>query len=123
VTIHVPLRRSTPATPPDVDSLPLATMASLRLGAVLWGGLLLLALCRAAQAPSYLDLALVALLVAASSIRMRAGTALAAAVIGWLLVDGFVTHRYGVLGYDGTPDLARLALLAGVAVLATRARR
>jgi hypothetical protein len=67
-------------------------------------------------------LTVISLLVAAASLRMRAGTALAAAV-GWLLVDGFVTHRFGVLGYDGAPDLARLALLAGVAVLATRVHR
>jgi hypothetical protein len=68
-------------------------------------------------------LTVISLLVAAASLRMRAGTALAAAAVGWLLVDGFVTHRFGVLGYDGAPDLARLALLAGVAVLATRVHR
>jgi hypothetical protein len=123
VTIHVPLRRSTAPTSTDVDALPLTTMAGVRLAAVLWGGLLLVDLGRMAHAPSYLDLALVALLVAGASLRMRAGTALAAAAVGWLLVDGFVTHRYGSLGYDGTPDLARLALLAGVAVLATRVHR
>jgi hypothetical protein len=122
VTIHVPIRRST-ATTTDVDTLPLATMAGVRLAVVLWGGLLLVDLGRLAHAPSYLDLALVALLVAGASLRMRVGTALAAAAVGWLLVDGFVAHRYGVLGYDGTPDLARLALLVGVAVLATRAHR
>jgi hypothetical protein len=120
VTIHAPVSR---ATDVEADSLPLARFASVRLAAVLWGGLLLVDLGRLAHAPSYLDLALVALLVAAASTRMRAGGALAAAVVGWLLVDGFVTHRYGVLGYDGTPDLARFALLVGVAVLATRVHR
>jgi hypothetical protein len=120
VTIHAPSRR---ATEVEVDSLPLGRFASVRLAIVLWGGLALLDLGRLAHAPSYLDLALVALLVAAASIRMPAGTAFAAAVVGWLLVDGFVTHRFGLLGYDGAPDLARLALLAGVAVLATRVHR
>jgi hypothetical protein len=133
VTIHVPTRqlqtgqlqtqtRPGPATD-EVDSLPLASFASVRLAVVLWGGLVLVDLGRLAHAPSYLDLALVALLVAAASIRMRAGTAVAAALVGWLLVDGFVEHRYGSLGYDGLPDTARLALLVAVAVVATRVHR
>jgi hypothetical protein len=120
VTIQVPTRQGSSS---EVDQLPLARFASIRLAVVLWGGLALVDLGRLAHAPSYLDLALVALLVAAASIRMRAGTAVAAALVGWLLVDGFVTHRYGALGYDGTPDLARLALLTAVAVLATRVHR
>ena len=122
MTTQVPTRRSARSTT-DTDSLRLASVAGVRVAVVLWGGLLLVDLGRLAHAPSYLDLALVALLVAGASLQMRAGTALAAAAVGWLLVDGFVTHRYGVLGYDGTPDLARLALLAGVAVLATRVHR
>jgi uncharacterized membrane protein len=120
VTIHVPTRTSTET---EADPLPLASFASVRLAVVLWGGLLLVDLGRRAHAPSYLDLAMIAVLVAGASLQMRPGTALVAAVVGWLLVDGFVTHRYGALGYDGTPDLARLALLAGVAVLATRVHR
>jgi hypothetical protein len=120
VTIQVPTRRRADT---EVDSLRLASLAGVRVAAVLWGGLLLIDLGRMAHAPSYLDLALIALLVAAASLRMRPATALVAALVGWLLVDGFVTHRYGALGYDGTPDAARLALLAVVAVLATRVRR
>lgn len=128
MTIHVPTRQLQTETRPgpatdEVDSLPLASFASVRMAVVLWGGLVLVDLCRLAHAPSYLDLALVALLVAAASIRMRAGTAVAAALVGWLLVDGFVEHRYGSLGYDGLPDLARLALLLAVAVVATRVHR
>jgi hypothetical protein len=122
VTIHAPTRRDDD-TGTEVDPLQLASLAGIRLAVVLWGGLLLVDLGRMAHAPSYLDLAVISLLVAAASLRMRAGTALAAAAVGWLLVDGFVTHRFGVLGYDGAPDLARLALLAGVAVLATRVHR
>jgi hypothetical protein len=122
VTIHAPTR-SDADTGTEVDPLRLASLAGIRLAVVLWGGLLLVDLGRMAHAPSYLDLTVISLLVAAASLRMRAGTALAAAAVGWLLVDGFVTHRFGVLGYDGAPDLARLALLAGVAVLATRVHR
>jgi hypothetical protein len=122
VSARVPARPST-SVPPDADRVPLPAFASVRLGLVLWGGLALLDLGRMAHAPSYLDLTLVALLVATACVRMRAGTALAATVVGWLLVDGFVTHRYGSLGYDGTPDLARFALLAVVATIATIATR
>jgi hypothetical protein len=101
----------------------LVQLSSARLAATLWGGLALVDLGRLAHAPSYVDLGLVAAMVAAASLRMRAGTALAAALVGWLLVDGFVTHRYGELGYAGPADLARLALLVGVGILATRVRR
>jgi hypothetical protein len=122
VTIHAPTRTRASVSA-DRDRLPLAALGSARLALVLWGGLALVDVCREAHAPSYVALALVALLVAVASLRMRAGTALAAAAVGWLLVDGFVTHRYGSLGYDGTPDLVRLTLLAGVALLATRVTR
>ncbi len=120
MTIHAPMRRTTEA---EVDSLPLGRFASVRLAIVLWGGLALLDACRLASAPSNVDLSGLALLVAACCIGMRTGTAVCAAVVGFLLVDGFVLHHDGVLRYDGLPDLARLALLVGVALLATRLRR
>jgi hypothetical protein len=124
VTIHVPTRPGTTAdADADADSLHLTSLAGVRLSLVLWGGFALIDAGRVAHAPSYLDVGLVALLVAAASLRMRAGTALAAAGVGWLVVDGFVTHRYGSLGYDGAHDLLRLALLAGVAMIATRVHR
>jgi hypothetical protein len=98
-------------------------MASVRVGIVLWGGLALVDVARVTAVPSYAVLAAVALLVAASSVGMRTSTALAAALVGWLVVNGFVVHRLGVLGFDGTPDLARLGLMAGLALTAARARR
>jgi hypothetical protein len=54
---------------------------------------------------------------------MRTPTALVAALVGWSVVNGFVVHRLGVLGFDGAPDVGRLGLLAGLALTATRARR
>jgi hypothetical protein len=90
---------------------------------VLWGGLLLVDIGRLTDAPSYVELASVALLVAVVSLGMRTTSALAGALVGWLVVNGFVDHRLGVLGFDGTPDVVRLAVLAGLAVAATRVRR
>jgi hypothetical protein len=90
---------------------------------VLWGGLLLVDIGRLTDAPSYAESGSVALLVAVASLGMRTTTAVAAALVGWLVVNGFVDHRLGVLGFDGTPDVVRLAVLVGLAIAATRARR
>jgi hypothetical protein len=120
VTIHLLTRRDTDTS---VEAPAWADLASVRLAVVLWGGLGVVDLCRLAHAPSYVCVAALAMLVAASSWGMRGGTALVTALVGWLLVDGFVEHRYGVLGFDGLPDLARFAVLVGVAVLATRVHR
>jgi hypothetical protein len=98
-------------------------MASVRVGIVLWGGLTLVDVARLTALPTYAVLGAVALLVAASSVGMHTTTALSAALVGWLVVNGFVVHRLGVLGFDGSPDLARLGLLAGLALTAARACR
>jgi hypothetical protein len=98
-------------------------MASVRVGLVLWGGLAVVDLARLTGVPSYGALGAVALLVAAASVGMRTPTALVAALVGWSVVNGFVVHRLGVLGFDGAPDVGRLGLLAGLALTATRARR
>ena len=103
--------------------VPWARLSAVRVGIVLWGGLALVDVGRVTTAPSYAELGAVALLVAAASVRMRVGTALSAALVGWLVVNGFVVHRLGVLGFDGTADLARLGLMVGVALLAARVRR
>jgi hypothetical protein len=54
---------------------------------------------------------------------MPTGTALCAALVGWLIVDGFVDHSLGTLGFEVVPDTARLALLVGLAMTASRVRR
>ena len=95
----------------------------MRVTVVLWGGLLVLDLGRLAAAPTYVELAGVVVLVTAACVGARPRTALAAAVVGWLLVDGFVEHRYGVLRFDVGRDFAALTLLSGLAVAATRIRR
>jgi hypothetical protein len=108
---------------PRVAGIPWAELAGVRVGVVLWGGLAALDLARIAALPSYAGLGALAVLVTASSVGMRTRTALAAALTGWLLVDGFVEHRYGALGFDGRHDLAVLTLLTGLALAATRVRR
>jgi len=119
VSIHVP----SPAEVADVGRVPWMELAGVRVGIVLWGGLALVDAGRLTHAPSYAELGAVALLVTTSSVGMRATTALAAALVGWLVVNGFVVHNVGVLGFDGTPDVARLGLLVGLAATASRARR
>ena len=107
----------------EVARIPWAELAGVRVGIVLWGGLALEDIGRLSHVPSYAELGAIALLVTASSVGMRTSTALAAALVGWLVVNGFVVHSVGVLGFDGTPDVARLGLLVGLATTASRARR
>lgn len=124
MSIHAAPHRTAPArVDVDVRHVWLARVAGVRLAVVLWGGLLLTDLTRLTGAPSYVGLAGLAVLVAAASVGMRAYTAFGAGVVGTLLANGFLVHRLGVLQYDGAGDLARLALLVGVAVAATRLRR
>jgi hypothetical protein len=120
VSIHAPARRD---TIPRVSGIPWAELAGVRVGIVLWGGLAVVDLARIAGVSSYAAGAAVVLLVAAASVGAATRTGLGAAGTGWLLVDGFVEHRAGVLGWDGRHDLVLLAVLTVVALLATRARR
>jgi hypothetical protein len=106
-----------------VETLPWAELSGVRLAIVLWGGLGVIDVARVAGAPSYAVLGTLALLVTASSIGTRTSTALGAAAIGWMIVNGFVVHHLGVLGFDGTPDAARLLVLVALALVATRVRR
>jgi hypothetical protein len=107
----------------DVESPPLAHLAGVRLSVVLWGGLAVVDLWRLTGTTSYVALGALALLVALCSIGMPPGTCVTAGVVGWLLANGFVVHHLGVLRYDGLPDVARLVLLVGVAVLSRRVHR
>ena len=44
-------------------------------------------------------------------------------VLGWLLLNGFVVHRCGQLGFVGVGDLVRALLLLGVALTVAGLRR
>jgi hypothetical protein len=120
VSIHAPSRRP---TSDDVARIPWAELGGVRVGLVLWGGLALVDVGRVTHSPSYTVLGAIAVLVTASSIGMPIPTAVVAAAVGWLVVNGFVVHSVGVLGFDGTPDVVRLGLLVGLATTASRARR
>jgi len=119
VSLHVSARR----TPTDTTRIPWSDFAALRVGVVLWGGLAVLDVGRLAAVPSYAELGAVAILVTAASTGVRTTTGICAALVGWLLVDGFVEHRYGVLGYDAVHDTAVLTLLVGLALASTRTTR
>ena len=92
-----------------------------RLFAAYWLSLAAVDLTRAAPGP--LRLGVVVVLVAACSLHQGAGTAGAIGVIGWLFVDGFVSHAHGVLAVDGPADVVRLFLLVAVAVATGRTSR
>lgn len=119
MSLHVHARAADAST----IRIPWASLGGVRVGIVLWGGLALLDLGRAAAVPAYAELVAVAVLVTGASVRARTGTGLCAAVTGWLLVDGFVEHRLGVLGFELGHDVGVLALLTGLALVATRAPR
>ncbi|MFC8450095.1 hypothetical protein [Kitasatospora sp. NPDC057223] len=69
--------------------------------------------------PTWFALGAFALL---SALLGRASRPAAAPLIGgaaWLVLNGFVVHRYATLGWDGSgTELARLGLFAGAALLA-----
>jgi hypothetical protein len=116
VSTHVPARSTR-------DGVPWSELAGIRVGCVLWGGLAVVDVGRAVCATPYAEVSVIAVLVAVSSLGMPTVTGGAAALVGWLVVDGFVEHRYGVLGYDPARDTALLILLAGLSLVATKARR
>ncbi|HEX3930201.1 MAG TPA: hypothetical protein VHW64_05825 [Nocardioides sp.] len=120
MSIHASARRD---TFPPVSGIPWAELAGVRVGIVLWGGLAVLDLARIAAVSSYAAGAVMVLLVTAASVGAATRAGLGAAGTGWLLIDGFVEHRAGVLGWDGRHDLALLVGMTALALLATRARR
>jgi len=91
-----------------------------RLFACLWGGLAVVDLARLAEAPAWSQTVAIAVLVMACSLRQSRSTALAVAMIGWLVVDGFIQNAYGQLTFGGAGDAARAVLLAGAALVARR---
>ncbi|CAN5486954.1 hypothetical protein BH10ACT10_BH10ACT10_22740 [soil metagenome] len=106
---------------PTSDLRQVAATSGARLFAAYWSCLAAVDLTRAAPGP--LRLGVVVLLVAACSRHQPVGTAGAIGVVGWLFLDGFVSHAHGVLAVDGTGDLVRLALLVAVALAAASRTR
>ncbi|MEO5709295.1 MAG: hypothetical protein ABIQ59_05700 [Nocardioidaceae bacterium] len=111
------------AQQPTSDLRQVAATSGARLFAAYWSCLAAVDLTRAAPGP--LRLGVVVVLVVACSLHQAVGTAGAIGVVGWLFVDGFVSHAHGVLALDGAGDVVRLVLLVAVALAAacrTRSR-
>jgi hypothetical protein len=103
-----------------MDDLFRATLrgAAGRVFVALWGGLALVDLGR--PTGSVVSGALVLALVAACGVHQSWPAAAAIATTGWLVIDGFVQHQYGELGF-GPESWAVFALVLST-VLAVAAR-
>lgn len=89
-----------------------------RLFGVFWGSLVVIDLVGPAHVPLTVATGAVVLVVAVGSWRQSVPTALAAAAMGWMFVNGFLVNNLGQLGWGGFPDLWRLVLLVAVASVA-----
>jgi hypothetical protein len=83
-----------------------------RMFIALWGGMALVLVCRAVGLTAWLTTAAVVVLVGACSLGQRTLAALIVALTGWLVIDGFVAHRYGALGLDTRMVATLVAALA-----------
>ena len=103
-----------------MDDLFLATMkgAAGRVFVALWGGLAVVGLAR--PGGSLVSGGLVLALVAACGVHQSWPAAAASATTGWLVIDGFVQHQYGELGFGA--DSWRVLALVLATVLAVAAR-
>jgi len=86
-----------------------------RLLVVLWGGMAAASL--GAVGPSGARAALVLGLIGACALSLPLPGVLAVAGVGWLVLDGFVAHRYGDLAFAGS-DLALVPVVLVVAAAA-----
>jgi hypothetical protein len=90
-----------------------------RLFLALWGGLAVVDVARAGQAPLSVQVALLVGLAAACSVGQRVGTAVAVAGVVWLVTVGFVVNTDGQLTLTGPADGLRLAVLSLAALIAS----
>lgn len=108
-------------TPPDLRTH-LSHAPATRVFLAFWGGLAVVDVARAGQAPPPLQVALLAALAGACSVGQRALSAVAVAGIVWLIVLGFVVNVTGELAVTGPGDGWRLALLVVSALAGTTLR-
>jgi hypothetical protein len=102
--------------PPVTARLHLSDLRATRPLIALWGGLAALDIGRVAGAPPLPQVAAITLLVAGCSYGAGRLVAACVAGIGWLLLNGFVAHQLGQLGFVGPGDGVRAVLLLGVAL-------
>lgn len=96
---------------------------SPRLFLALWGGMAVVDVARAGQAPATLQVALLTLLAGVSSLGQRVYTALAVAGVVWLVVLGFVVNACGELVVTGVADAIRLVVVVAAALAGTAVAR
>jgi hypothetical protein len=101
----------------------LADLWATRPLLALWGGLAVLDVGRVLRAAPLVEVAAIAALVAACSYGVNRLLAVGVAAIGWLLLNGFVVHASGELGFVGLGDVVRAVALLAVALAATAVRR
>jgi hypothetical protein len=89
-----------------------------RLFIALWGGLVVVDLTRGAGGP--LTGVLVVLLVGCCAIGQSIPSAASIAATGWLVINGFVQHQYGELGFGATSWWLLAAVLLVVLTVALR---
>jgi hypothetical protein len=92
-----------------------------RLFVALWGGLLVVDLTR--PAGGLLTGALIVVLVACCGVGQSLLGAACVAATGWLVINGFVQHQYGQLGFGTTSWWLLGAVLAVVLTVALRTER
>jgi hypothetical protein len=90
-----------------------------RLFLTLWGGLATVDVARPTGS-SLLTGALVIVLAGCCAIGQSVPAAAAIATTGWLVLDGFVQHRYGELGFAPSSWWLLAAVLAVVLTVAVR---
>lgn len=99
----------------DADLLRLARRSPAgRLFIALWGGLAVVDLAR--PTGGLIAGGLVVALVAGCGVGQSRPAAAAIATTGWLVINGFVQHRYGALGF-GPASWWLLALVLAVALV------
>jgi hypothetical protein len=108
-------------TPPDLRTH-LSHAPATRVFLAFWGGLAVVDVARAGQAPPGVQVAVLAALAGACSVGQRAVSAVAVAGVVWLIVLGFVVHLTGELAITGPGDGWRLALLVVSALAGTTLR-
>jgi len=89
----------------------------------LWGGLAVLDGGRLLGAAPLVEVAAITALVAGCSYGVGRLVAVCVAGIGWLLLNGFVAHQFGQLGFVGLGDVVRAVLLLCVALRVAERRR
>ena len=90
-----------------------------RMFVALWGGLAVVDIARPSVGAVSTG-ALVVALVAGCGVGQRPIAAVAIAGTGWLVINGFVQHRYGVLGFGATSWWLLAVVLVAVLTVSWR---